>query len=342
MRRNRWIVLGIFVGLAVWLFFALGNKEKKRERNQALTTAPTTTTLTTQATPPATTATPAPPSQAERRRRSVELVQSIYSAPIAFYGKAQDQHGQPVVGAKVQYSALDKFWEPGTKYEGLTDTKGFFSITGIQGAALSVQVSKEGYDRIYNQSDGAFSFGAPYDPQRDRPTPTKDNPTIFVLRKKTLADPLFAIDRDVPVPKNGTPVEISLKTGKPIEAGRGDLKIETWTSDQAKDAQGHYEWRCRLSVPGGGLLVRTEKEFRFDAPETGYEPSIEFHMPKTAVRWQEDQDEEYWLKLGNETYARMRLRITTGGGHFASITSYLNPSGSRNLEFDPAKVINPR
>jgi len=268
---------------------------------------------------------------------SVEVVRSIYSVPIAFYGKAQDQYGEPVVGAKVQYSALDKLWEPGTKYDDLTDGSGYFSIAGIRGAALSVRVSKEGYDRIYNLSDGAFSFGAPYDPQRDRPTPTKDKPTIFVLRKKTPAEPLIAIDREVPVPKNGTPVEVSLGTGKAVAAGQGDLKIECWTSDQTKDAEGRYEWHCRLSVPGGGLVERTEPELNFEAPEHGYEPSIDVRMPQTAERWKEDHDEQYWAKLRDGSYARMRLRMTTGGGHFASITAFLNVSGSRNLEYDASK-----
>jgi hypothetical protein len=35
----------------------------------------------------------------------------------------------------------------------------------------------------------------------------------------------------------------------------------------------------------------------------------------------------------------MRIRITTAGGHFATISSFVNPSGSRNLEFDENKVI---
>jgi hypothetical protein len=266
-------------------------------------------------------------------------VQSVYGAPISFYGRAQDQYGEPVAEAKVQYSALDKFWEPGTKYEGVTDARGYFSITGIEGAALSVHVSKEGYDRIYNQSDGAFSFGVPYNPQRDRPTPTKNNPAVFVLRKKTAPEPLVAIDRDVLVPKDGTPVDVSLKNGKPVPAGQGDIALECWTSDQTKDAQGRYDWRFRFSVPGGGLLKRTDPELAFEAPETGYDPNIEFHMPQASERWQEDYDEQFWLKLRDGRYARMRLRMTTGGGHFASITAYLNPSGSRNLEYDPRQQV---
>jgi hypothetical protein len=338
VKRNRLILLSVSLGLVVLLVIMLSNRGEQRNTTQVPTPAPATPRLAERATSSPTAPEPATPplSQAEERKRAVELVQSIYSAPIAFYGRAQDQHGQPVAGAKVQYSALDKFWQPGTKYAGVTDASGYFSIAGIQGAALSVQVSKEGYDRLYNQSDGAFSYGTTYDPQRDRPTPSKDNPAVFVLRKKAPAEPLITVDRDVPVPRDGAPVEVSLKTGKAVGVGQGDLKIECWTSSQAKDAQGRYEWRCRLSVPEGGLVTRKDVEHNFEAPENGYQQSVELHMPPTAQAWRRDHDEQYWVKLRDGTYARMRLRLTTGGGHFASVVSYLNPSGSRNLEYDPA------
>jgi len=344
MKSKRLILVGIVAAITITLL-TLGRKSWRRYTRQVFATHTTATnssarSTTTPVIEPAAEAQPAlSEAQVDKRRRVVEFVQSIYNTPIVFYGRVQDQHERSVPGATVHYSIIDKFFAPGSAKTDIADERGYFSLTDVRGAALTVGVSKEGYDPIYQQSNGAFSFGMPYDAQRDRPPPTKDKPTVFVLRKKALAEPLFAIHGDVIVPKDGTSVEVSLKTGKAVETGRGDLKIETWTSDRAKDARGRYEWRCRLSVPGGGLLVRTEREFRFAAPESGYQPSIEFHMPQTAERWQEDHDDEYWLKLGNQTYARMRLRITTGGAHFVSITSYLNPSGSPNLEYDENKII---
>ncbi len=336
MRRFRLSVLAVVV--VALLFLSSTRRRANHDTNSAPTTKATDSNVVSQSPSSASSIMPAPESPSEYRRKMVENVQSIYSAPISFYGQVQDQYGSPVGGAKIEYGAIDKFWEAGSNYQGSSDPNGLFAIMGIKGAGLTVGVSKEGYDGINGASYQSFGYGMPPDSVRRAP-PTREKPAVFVLRKKALAERLFAIDRDVIVPKNGTPVEVSLKTGKPVEAGRGDLRIETWTSDQAKDAQGRYEWRCRLSVPGGGLVTRTEIEMRFEAPEGGYAPSIEFHMPQTAERWQKDHDGEYWVKLGNQTYARIRLRVTTGGGHFASITSYLNPSGSRNLEFDASKVI---
>lgn len=348
MRRNRLILLGVLVVLTVLVFFALSTKDKKRVAREAPTTVPLRPAApppTAQATQPAATTMPvAPTVQAEQRRRAVELVQSIYSAPIAFYGRVQDQYGQQVPGALVDYSVLDKFFEPGTKKSGVADKNGYFSLTGVQGAAVTVGVSKEGYDPIYQQSNGAFSFGVPFDAQRDRPTPTKDNPTIFVLRKKAAAEPLVRVrSRQYDVAKNGIPAEVNLETGEPVGAGQGHLRVECWANDQVKDAQGRFDWKCRVSVPGGGLVERNP-EYDFEAPEDSYRATDEIVMSNNAPRqqWSSEVEREYFVKLAGNRYARLKLTAFAGPRTFFVLESYLNPSGSRNLEYDPAKQASTR
>lgn len=340
-KRDRLILLGILVGLAVLLFFVFSNKDKRREASQAQATL----TLNTQATPSAATAAPTPPPiQSEQHRRAVELVQSIYSAPIAFYGRVQDQHGQPVPGALVDYSIIDKYFEPGSKKSGVADEKGYFSLTGVQGAAVTVGVSKQGYDPIYQQSNGAFSFGVPYDAQRDRPTPTKDNPTVFVLRKKAEAEPLVKVrSRQYDVAKDGAPAEVNLETGKPVAAGQGHLRVECWVNDQTKDAQGRFSWKCRVSVPGGGLVERNP-EHDFEAPGDGFRGADEIVMAadNSRERWSYSAEKQYFLKLADGRYARAKLTFYTGSRTIFVLESYLNPSGSRNLEYDPAKQASAR
>lgn len=337
MRQNRLVLFGMLLALAVLLFVVLSKRGAEHTARQAPTPAPASRSFTAQATPsvPAAAMSATPP-QLEKHRQAAQVLQAMYSAPIEFYGRAEDQFGDPVAGATVEYSALDKFSESGTKYQGSTDAKGLFSLTGVQGAALSVAVWKEGYDGIYKQSNGAFAFGVPFDSHRDRPTPAMDNPAVFVLRKKAPAERLITVDRDIPVPRDGTPVEISLRTANAVAAGQGDLRIECWTFDEIKDRQGRYEWRCRLSVPDGGLVKRQDVHHSFQAPEEGSEQSVEVNMAAAAKDWRRDHDDQYWAKLRDGTYARMRLRLTTGGGHFVSIVSFLNPSGLRNLELDPA------
>jgi hypothetical protein len=86
------------------------------------------------------------------------------------------------------------------------------------------------------------------------------------------------------------------------------------------------------------VVERTGK-FDFEAPISGYQSIVEFSMSKDAERWKNDFEAEYFVKLANGHYARMEFRITTGGDHFASIDVYYNPSGSRNLEYDPKKRL---
>jgi hypothetical protein len=278
------------------------------------------------------------PTAVATKKDNAQVVKDVFSAPISFFGIVEDQDGLPIDAAKVEFGAVDKFWESGSNYQTVSKVDGTFAITGIKGAGLTVGVSKEGYEGIKGRSYQSFGYGMPPDSNRKAP-PRKDAPAVFVLRKKGNADILFVVRRDVRLPKDGTPIEISLRTGKPVGTGHGDLKIECWTSDQLKDEMGHYDWRARVSVPDGGIVRRIDTENDFTAPETGYASTIEIATTRASIDWKRDHEAHYWVRLRDGTYARMRLRLTTAGDHFATISSYLNPSGSRNLEFDEDKVM---
>jgi len=267
------------------------------------------------------------------------IIHNVYNAPIAFFGKVQDQNGMPISGAAVAFGAIDRFWESGSNYQAVSDSQGLFSISGIKGVGLTVGVSKSGYDGIDGLSYQSFGFGMPPDSTR-KIAPTKDNPALFVLRRKTSPEALFVIRRNFGIPKDGTPVDINLMTGKTSSRGTGDLTVECWTSDVNKDAQGRYDWRMRLSVSDGGVAIRKDPQMDFEAPENGYAETLEVRMPRESAQWRLDSDAEYWIKLRSGVFGRMRLRMTTGGDHFATVAAYINPSGSRNLEYGENKVIN--
>ena len=277
-----------------------------------------------------------PPVQSVERKAVVRKIQSALATPITFYGKVIDQNGDPVPDATVNYGALDKFDAPGSQYQGKSDANGKFSISDIAGAALSVGVRKEGYYMIDGKSANAFAYGVGPDSARREP-PTKENPAIFVLQKMGITDPLVHISsRTYRIPRNGTPVEVDLTTGQ--VSVLGNLRVETWTKDQAKDAKQHYTWRCRISVPNGGLVER-KGQFDFEAPADGYKPSDEIVMLQTAEKWQPQGQREYFVKLNDGRYARVQLKMIAQGNHFFRLESYLNPSGSRNLELDPSNVV---
>jgi hypothetical protein len=269
---------------------------------------------------------------------------SLFWTPISFYGKVIDEKGNPVEGADVKFVAGDQMnpYGKNSQYSGKSGKEGMFSISWIHGASLYVEVSKNGYYRTPS-FDGhrGSSDGFPYDGIRgktDPPIPTPDKSAIFVLRKRGLAASLVQVLKGpVMVPKDGSPVKISLQTGD--ASPQGELTVECWTQDETKDAQGHYPWLCQVSVPGGGLAKR-EGEFDFEAPLEGYQTFGEIAPPKD--RWSSQAESQYFVKSPDNHYARITVNMITGSSHFVAIGSYYNPTaGDRNLEFDPARQESP-
>lgn len=263
--------------------------------------------------------------------------------PFKFFGKVIDQHGNPVPNANVIWGANNNP-DPnksGTRGQTTCDANGFFSINS-NGIGLHVEVSKTGYDRVPSElgggkrgSYGGFVTGGHLG-NTDSPMGTKDAPSIFVLRKMGETAPMIHVaERAVQVPKNGSSVGVNLETGQPT--GQGSLKVQCWTNDQTKDNQGHYDWKCLLTVSGGGLIERTDNTV-FEAPAEGYQESVE--LTPSPEKWASNVERQYFVKLSNDRYARINFRMRTGGEHFFVLESFLNPKpGSRNLEFDPAKAV---
>jgi len=262
---------------------------------------------------------------------------AAFNTPINFWGMVVDEKGNPVDQAIIKLGTADIPWKKGSDYERETDVNGLFSITGVKGLSISINVSKEGYYQTPN-SRKQLSYAQPSG--NKEPLPTPDKPVMFELRKKGDAEPLIKKEGFIKIARNGVPVGFDLESGKKVSADNGDIKVEAWTSDQQKDEQGHYNWRCKITVPGGGLIER-EEQFDFEAPENGYNQSVEIEMPADAENWRPQVARQYFVQLPGNRYGRIQFEMIAGGDHFFSITSHFNPSGSRNLEYDPSLAVNP-
>lgn len=259
-------------------------------------------------------------------------VAAAYMTPVNLYGKVVDQNGVPVEGATASVSVLDKPLATGSEHTVTSDAEGMFSLTGEHGAAASVKVSKSGYYATEN-ARRMIRFGM-FRSDQDPEIPTASNPAIFVLRKRGQTVPLVEARKNVSVARNGTPIEVDLRTGRTTSLGAGDVKVEAWTSDDDGYASQPYDWRCRISVPGGGLIER-RGAFVFEAPTGGYRAFDEILMPKTAERWSTQAERQYFVKLADDHYALVTFKMIAGGDHFFKLQSYLNPvAGDRNLEGD--------
>jgi hypothetical protein len=262
-----------------------------------------------------------------------------WRTPIAFYGKVVDEKGIAVSNVAVDFSCNDVSVTGTSTYRSKSGANGLFSIKRIKGKLLVVAISKDGYYTSRADNDSFYYAG-----QNVNFVPNPAKPELFHLRKIGLCEPLIHVEasmggkKDFRIKRDGTPVEVSLTSGKVVAQGAGDLRVECWTDDEGHKGK-HYDWRCRISVPRGGMLPYTN-EFPFQAPSEGYVDSDEINMPASLDNgWGSNAKRNYFLKLANGNYARLTFEMIAGGDHFFEVESFVNPSGSRNLEFDPNKAI---
>ena len=263
-----------------------------------------------------------------------------FNTSIDFYGRVVDQHGNPVPGAEVKLAANDKAsgGSP-SKYVRETDVNGNFSIAGVKGITLAVEVSKDGYrviPPVYGKvtSSGLFEYGLS---SQGSFQSSKEKPAVFTLDKRGEAEPLIKIgEKSFRVARDGTPLRISVNEGK-----GHNVVLRCWnTETQRPKDQQKYDWKMEIAVENGGLQPR-EDALAFEAPEDGYMPSETINMPMSLGQdWDSFVGRAYFIRFGDGTFARASLRMRAGGDHFVVWESYYNPkSGSRNLEYDPSKVV---
>lgn len=93
----------------------------------------------------------------------------------------------------------------------------------------------------------------------------------------------------------------------------GDFRLAVrrdWQGDW-HDAPEHYRWSLELTAIDGGL-IETRDPFLFQAPETGYQPSVE--IDATGGRYQSS-------RMTRRFYLRSR-----GGGQYASLVLTVDPA----------------
>jgi len=258
-----------------------------------------------------------------------------WRTPIQFYGKVVDQNGSPLSDATVELSCNDFSFSGTSNYRRTSDSNGMFSISRIRGKLLVVNVAKNGF-YTSRADNNAFYYAG----QNVNFTPNRAKPEVFHLRHIGVGDPLIHIGRPFTIDTDGLPLELSLISGAAVAPGQGDLRVECWTKHSTGTWK--FEWSCRITVVHGGLQRYTD-EFPFQAPVEGYAPFDEINMPVSLGEgWSSGAKRNYFLHLANGNYGRMNFEIIPSGDHFFSLDSYVNPSGSRNLEVDPNKIVQTR
>ena len=258
---------------------------------------------------------------------------------IEFYGKVIDEKNQPVEGALIRFSIGDLSAAGTTQSERRSDAQGFVSLTGALGRGMSAIAEKTGYynSRLNRANFEYAQFSDEYFYQ-----PDAANPVVFHLLKKGQAEPLVYRQTLYGLKIDGTPQFLDLRSGKKTTGGdpRGDLALSL--SRRTAADPNKFDWTLTLSAVGAAGLLESKEEFMFLAPETKYEQSISIQQKAGSSDYESQTRRNYYVRLADgRTFARINtdIRPSYNDGGAIDVVLFLNPSGSRNLEFDPTMTV---
>jgi hypothetical protein len=258
-----------------------------------------------------------------------EWLERQYNISISFYGKVVDENEVPVSNASIEFEWAN------AKGEGLhasitSDNLGLFSLTGVKGKGIAVNLFKEGYYTSKQLNQKYFRYSDDFGRRTFSPDTT--NPIVFHLRKKGQGEALIHNLQLFGFRTNGPVQYLDLVQGKNSLTPPGDLVVQFTRGERNTD--GKYDWSAIISVPEGGIF-ETDEEFMFFAPEDGYQQSIEIRQSANESDWVSQAKKRFYIKSrSGNIYGRAEATIIPRYQDAAAIDLdyYINPSGSRNLE----------
>ncbi len=263
-----------------------------------------------------------------------------WKTPISFYGKVLDQNQQPIPSVEVSMNWTDMSPKGTSAATLTTDANGMFSITDIQGKNFGVRsLKKDGYEEAKASNRYSFEYAGFWEPTYHEPDPK--NAVIFHMRKRGEAEPMIQYGPTLfGAPNNGIPASFDLVTGRKAAGGSGNITLRITKGPKINK---RFDWTATVEGAGGAGLIESTDEFMMTAPEEGYQSQWTFSQKATDEKYQSQIQKKFYVKTGESKYARVELRIIPEYNETAAIdlTVYLNPKpGSRNLEFDPSKLVN--
>lgn len=261
----------------------------------------------------------------------------MVNGPLVFYGKLEDQFGNPVAGAEITGNATvyDGYAGIHEKYATTSDSNGTFKVDAGRGEMLAVVPRKPGY--ALASLNGHIENGS----GQTVPSAAINNPVIIKMWKLLGTEPLLKINQNYKIPYTNAPLIFDLLTGKLVPKG-GDLRITVTRAPGAVSLQNQREWSVTFEAVGGGLMDSAGSELiTYFAPESGYEP---LKTIRSSDRLPEGgiggfHTGFYIMSRGGQVYSKIGLSfgINRNPSDFMSITfaGVASTNGSRNWEGDP-------
>ena len=159
-RSILWFGIAVAVALALTIWFAKKPAETSLPTGGETNAAPASLTARAATKPQHQVDTNTPASSAaaasanipvsparDKKEQMREGLAALNDVPIIFYGKLEDQFGNPVVGAEITGSTIvyNGTAAGGQRVVATSDAKGFFQMNGGNGESLGMMPRKEGY-----------------------------------------------------------------------------------------------------------------------------------------------------------------------------------------------------
>ena len=249
-----------------------------------------------------------------------------------FYGKIIDQYGQPVAGADVALNINLDFGRGGSQ-KTQTDADGLFKFIGIRGRSLNIVPEKKGF-QIEGHGLGLKGVNGP--------ETSLSNREVYTMWKLKGPEPMIHDQKRYNFKPDNRIYTIDLLSKKMAEGTNdiGDFLVQIQRPPQIKPRE-NFEWSFTMTAIGGGLIEVTNDDYVNEAPAKGYQPQYKLNMTPANPKWRGWNGEEtFYLKSRDgKVYGHFHIRIdpVSRDGSSLEIESYVNPAGSRNLEFDSSK-----
>ncbi|HWA08545.1 MAG TPA: carboxypeptidase-like regulatory domain-containing protein [Opitutaceae bacterium] len=287
--------------------------------------------------------------------RSPNLASQLQAAmvdanrPIQFFGRVIDQHSQPIPGVKVtllirRTKALGPLAIGDTfDYPSLTtDADGRFALLNANGALLEMKsLEKPGYEPSEKALRASYWY---WREPKVAFHPNPEHPEIFRMWEKAGAEWLEDKSQRGYFRYDGTPVVIDLHE-RPLGNG-GDLRVVLVRKPETLPAgKGLFEWTLTIAAVDGGLIESNDEQM-YRAPDEGYRPEVIIHVAADDPKWTDHGSFSFYLRLrGGTQYGRAEISVLGGAERQSAVfelTSYINPTGSKNLEYDSLQHTRPR
>jgi hypothetical protein len=207
--------------------------------------------------------------------RQMQELLAQQDVPIVFYGKVEDQFGNPVNKANIRFNIQSGLSGEIKKGRTVSDANGCFTVSGYTGERLSVIPEKPGHALASLNAGGIYSQ---LYPEADRIHPDPNSPVVIKMWKLQGAEPLVKINQSHKLRYTRSLIHFDLIAGKIVPNG-GDLRITVTRSEGELSLRNRADWSARVEAVDDGLMDSSGREaVTYWAPDQGYQKSKTFLM----------------------------------------------------------------